>query len=91
MTCYQCEKSKTCEPYNRAINNKLDYTDLYLCFHSVKKGCPEGYDKENPCYPCMDDGCENCQRNKDGWCDYFNESCEDAYLIDCPCKVEATE
>ena len=39
----------------------------------------------------MERDCGSCQKNHDGWCDYFGESTEDAYLIDCPCKVEATE
>ena len=39
----------------------------------------------------MNHDCEDCKRNKDGWCVYFNEPIEDAHLIDCPCKVEASE
>ena len=39
----------------------------------------------------MERDCGGCQKNHDGFCDYFNEPIEDAYLIDCPCKVEATE
>ena len=39
----------------------------------------------------MDRDCGNCQQNHDGQCDYFNEPIDEAYLIDCPCKVEATE
>lgn len=34
--------------------------------------------------------CDNCIHNNDGWCSYFNEGREEAYLIDCPCKVEAS-
>ena len=39
----------------------------------------------------MERDCGSCQKNHDGFCDYFNEPIDDAYLIDCPCKVEATE
>ena len=39
----------------------------------------------------MERDCGRCQKNHDGFCDYFNESCDEAYLIDCPCKVEETE
>lgn len=39
----------------------------------------------------MERDCGGCQKNHDGFCDYFNEPIDEAYLIDCPCKVEATE
>ena len=39
----------------------------------------------------MERDCGGCKKNHDGFCDYFNEPIDDAYLIDCPCKVEAME
>ena len=38
----------------------------------------------------MERDCGGCQKNHDGFCDYFNEPIDEAYLIDGPCKVEAS-
>ena len=38
----------------------------------------------------MQRDCGSCRYNKDGFCTYFGETIEDAYLVDCPCMVEAS-
>lgn len=38
----------------------------------------------------MQRDCGSCRYNKDGKCTYFGEAIEDAYLVDCPCKDEAS-
>ena len=37
----------------------------------------------------MQRDCGSCGHNKDGFCTYFGEAIEDAYIVDCPCRVEA--
>ena len=49
-TCYGCD-SHPCEVYKRAMEEAEDETDVYLIEHSCKVGCPNGWDKEQPCYP----------------------------------------
>lgn len=54
ITCYNCEhnpKEDLCPVYKENISKAEDETDIYLMNHSCKIGCPQGYDKDNPCYP----------------------------------------
>ena len=50
-----------------------------------------GYISDEDYKQMMERDCGSCQKNNDGLCEYFNEPIEEAYLIDCPCKVEETE
>jgi hypothetical protein len=38
----------------------------------------------------MQRDCGSCGHNKDGLCTNFGDAIEDAYLVDCPCRVEAS-
>ena len=49
FSCFTC--GKECELFKKALAESKDETDVYLVNHSVKHGCAEGLDKDNPCYP----------------------------------------
>ena len=38
----------------------------------------------------MQRDCGSCRYNKNGVCSIFGEAIEDAYLVDCHCRVEAS-
>lgn len=51
MTCYRC--GEDCSLFMEALEKAkaVDETEVYLTWHSCKKGCPKGYDKDSACWP----------------------------------------